>query len=659
MKKRAKLFAVGMLATTLATPVNAFAMDSSSINIDLEKRTVLLGDKSKISIKFNEKPNSDSITLNYLCYDMELSTNLSYNQATNSYEGEINFNKDPEYLNVWKIENIVINNNENPQTLNREDLEKLGLKLDDYNVTQDYIVPNMEAMPRYIQKTGAPVKPLIGARRHDTSVKISQEGWPNGSNKVIIVNGSAISDGITATPLATTYDSPILLVNKDSIPDSINSEIKRLNPNEIIVVGGNGVVSDEVMNNLKDINSAQVRRISGKNRNETSLKIAQEIDENHDVNKIYVANGFNGEVDALTIASKAGQDKQPIILTNKYEIPQSTYSWLSTEDLKDAYFIGGEGVIATDVIHQVANITTPAAGQSVYKNRVYGADRHETNAKVIKKFYPQEKLNAVLVAKSDVLADALAAGPLAAKLNSPIIINPPTYVSKYHEENLANKSADVVYRVGGGIRDSVINDIAYKLSERNSGDKTVVLDPGHGGDDSGMVGLKINEKYATLDTALAAAQYLRDNGINVVMTRDTYDKTISVPARAAMSNTIKPDLLTSVHYNASNGAGHGVEVFYEVKDKNGGITKTAATNVLNSILEKFNLRNRGIKTRIIETGKDQGKDYLGMLRLTDQPAILVECAFLDNKTDAAMVDELHERQAMGQQIGKGIVNTLK
>lgn len=654
MKKRNKLFAVGMLATTLATPVNAFAMDSSSINIDLEKRTVLLGDKSKISIKFNKKPNSDSITLNYLCYDMELSTNLNYNQETNSYEGEIDFNKDPEYLNVWKIENIVINNNENPQTLNREDLEKLGLKLDDYNVTQEYIVPNMEAMPMYMQKTGAPVKELIGARRHDTSVKISQEGWPNGSNKVIIVNGSAISDGITATPLATTYDAPILLVNKDSIPNSINSEIKRLNPNEIIVVGGNGVVSDEVMNNLKDINSAQVRRISGKNRNETSLKIAQEIDKDHDVNKIYLANGFNGEVDALTIASKAGQDKQPIILTDKYEIPQSTYSWLSTEDLKDAYFIGGEGVIATDVIHQVANITTPAAGQSVYRNRVYGADRHETNANVIKKFYPQEKLNAVLVAKSDVLADALAAGPLAAKLNSPIIINPPTYVSKYHEENLANKSADIVYRVGGGIRDSVIDDIAYKLSERNSGDKTVVLDPGHGGDDSGMVGLKINEKYATLDTSLAASQYLRDNGINVVMTRDT-DQTLALGSRTSISNSIKPDLFTSIHYNASNGAGHGIEVFYEAKDTKGGLTKTAATNVLNSVLEKFNLRNRGIKTRQL----DDGRDYLYVLRNTNQPAILVECAFLDNKTDAAMVDELHERQAMGQQIAKGIVNTLK
>ena len=212
-------------------------------------------------------------------------------------------------------------------------------------------------------------------------------------------------------------------------------------------------------------------RIYGKDRNETSLKIAQAIDANHDVNKVYIANGFKGEVDALSIAAKAGQDKQPVILTEKTTIPTNTYTWLKNEGLTNAYFIGGSDVLDTEIIHKMADITTLPSGQSVYYNRVYGADRHETNAKVIAKFYPQSDLDSVLVARSDVLTDALVAGPLAAKLNSPILINPTSYVSAYHEDNLTNKSANVVYKIGNGINDSVINDIAYKLSQHNSGCK--------------------------------------------------------------------------------------------------------------------------------------------------------------------------------------------
>ncbi|OJT82501.1 hypothetical protein BM533_21390, partial [Clostridioides difficile] len=47
-----------------------------------------------------------------------------------------------------------------------------------------------------------------------------------------------------------------------------------------------------------------------------------------------------------------------------------------------------------------------------------GADRHETNANVIKTFYPDKELSAMLVAKSDIIVDSITAGPLAAKLKS-------------------------------------------------------------------------------------------------------------------------------------------------------------------------------------------------------------------------------------------------
>ncbi|MBS5787820.1 MAG: N-acetylmuramoyl-L-alanine amidase, partial [Clostridioides difficile] len=145
MKKLNKIFAAGILSMAMVTPnvaivANASTVESNSsdLNINLEKKSVLLGTKSNASVKFKEKPNADSITLNFLCYDMELEATLNYNNSTGQYEGVIEYNKDPEYLNVWELQSIKINNPEKSEVLNKEDLQNMGLKLSDYDVTQEF-----------------------------------------------------------------------------------------------------------------------------------------------------------------------------------------------------------------------------------------------------------------------------------------------------------------------------------------------------------------------------------------------------------------------------------------------------------------------------------------------------------------------------------------
>ena len=673
MRRNTKLLTTGILSMAIVAPTMAFATESNAmennadLNINLEKKSIVLGSTSKVSVKFKEKPDADSITLKYKCYDMPLDTTLNYNQSTESYEGTINYNKDPEYLNVWELQGITINSKNNPKTLNRQDLEKLGLNLKDYNVTQECIIEDITSrkdVNKYLRKTSAPITELTGSDRYETAVKISKEGWKNGSDKVVIINGDVSIDGIISTPLATTYNAPILLVEKNNVPNSVKSELKRLNPRDVIIIGDENAISKTTANQIKSTVNASQTRLNGSNRYETSLLIAKEIDKNHDVEKVYITNANGGEVDALTIAAKAGQDKQPIILTDKNSITDNTYKWLKSEDLQNAYFIGGPQMISTNVINKVNDITK----DNVTNNRVYGADRHETNANVIKKFYTDDELEAVLVAKSDVLVDALAAGPLAANLKSPILITPKTYVSAYHKDNLEAKSANKVYKIGGGLTSKVMSSIASSLSKHNttptepgnSGGKTVMIDPGHGGSDTGTTGKPlggIREKDYTLNTSLATTEYLRSKGFNVIMTRDT-DKTLSLGNRTALSNSLKPDLFTSIHYNGStNKQGHGVEVFYKLKDKNGGTTKTVATNILNRILEKFKLTNRGIKTRVLPS--DSTKDYLYVLRSNDMPAVLVECAFLDNENDMSLINSSAKVKEMGTQIGKGIEDSLK
>jgi len=670
MRRNTKLLTTGILSMAIVTPTMAFATESNAmennadLNINLEKKSIVLGSKSKVSVKFKEKPDADSIKLKYKCYDMPLNTTLNYNQSTGAYEGIINYNKDPEYLNVWELQGITINSKTNPKTLNRQDLEKMGLNLKDYNVTQECIIEDITSrkdVNKYLRKTSSPITELTGSDRYETAVKISKEGWKNGSDKVVIINGDVSIDGIISTPLATTYNAPILLVEKNNVPNSVKSELKRLNPKDIIIIGDENAISKTTANQIKSTVNASQTRLNGSNRYETSLLIAKEIDKNHDVEKVYITNANGGEVDALTIAAKAGQDKQPIILTDKNSITDNTYKWLKSEDLQNAYFIGGPQMISTNVINKVNDITK----DNVTNNRVYGADRHETNANVIKKFYTDDELEAVLVAKSDVLVDALAAGPLAANLKSPILITPKTYVSAYHKENLEAKSANKVYKIGGGLTSKVMSSIASSLSKHNttptepgnSGGKTVMIDPGHGGSAPGNSSGGMIEKDYNLNTSLATTEYLRSKGFNVIMTRDT-DKTLSLGNRTALSNSLKPDLFTSIHYNGStNKQGHGVEVFYKLKDKNGGTTKTVATNILNRILEKFKLTNRGIKTRVLPS--DSTKDYLYVLRSNDMPAVLVECAFLDNENDMSLINSSAKVKEMGTQIGKGIEDSLK
>ncbi len=303
-------------------------------------------------------------------------------------------------------------------------------------------------------KQSTQVKSLQGNRRFETAVAISKEGWDSSTDTVIIASAYSVVDGVSATPLASIKNAPILLVDKNEVTNSTKEELKRLKPSNIIVIGGTNVVNDNVYNEVKSIlPSASIKRIGGINRYETSLNIAKEMSKYKNIDKIYVAGG-NGEADALSIASKAGEDKAPIILTPKDDLTYDSYAWLKSQNLLNAYFIGGDLVISGNVINKVNSITS----NNVLNNRIYGLNRQETNANVIQKFYTNSNYNAVLVTKSNPLVDALSAGPLAAKINSPIVLVSDT-IHNSQKDVLSNISTDLVYQVGGGINQNSFNSI--------------------------------------------------------------------------------------------------------------------------------------------------------------------------------------------------------
>ena len=175
----------------------------------------------------------------------------------------------------------------------------------------------------------------------------------------------------------------------------------------------------------------------------------------------------------------------------------------------------------------------------------------------------------------------------------------------------------------------------------------VFIGIGHGGADAGAVGNGFKEKALNLLIALACRDVLERHGVTVGMSRTT-DENDPLNEEIKECNAFNPDLAIDIHNNA--GGGDGVEAFYHFK---GGASKTLAENVVNEIV-KLGQNSRGIKTRL----NTNGKDYYGFIRETHAPAVIVECAFIDNAKDIAIIDTIPEQKAMGEAIAKGILKTL-
>ena len=175
----------------------------------------------------------------------------------------------------------------------------------------------------------------------------------------------------------------------------------------------------------------------------------------------------------------------------------------------------------------------------------------------------------------------------------------------------------------------------------------VFIGVGHGGSDPGAVANNTKEKDLNLSIALACRDELVRHGVSVKMSRDK-DENDPLSDEIKECNAYAPDLAVDIHNNA--GGGDGGEVFYS---HIGGKGKTLAENILAEIV-KVGQNSRGIKTRM----NSQGKDYYGFIRETSAPAVIVECAFVDNASDLKILATETQRKAMGVAIAKGILKTL-
>lgn len=268
-----------------------------------------------------------------------------------------------------------------------------------------------------ISVIGIEVDRLAGVDRFDTAVRISQSSFQSGAPVVFIATGLNYPDALAAGPAAGVEGGPVLLTAPTSLPAVVKTEIERLNPASIVILGATPSVSTAVANELATI--APVTRIDGANRYETGREIVREYFTS--APKVYLSTGQNFP-DALGGGNAGASLGVPVVLVNggAATVDAATLDLLDDLGTTDVTILGGPTTVSTGIQSQLANL-----GFTV--ERLAGADRFETSLLINQDAFGGPSEYAILATGLN-FPDALAGASIGAKVDAPLYAIPSNCV---------------------------------------------------------------------------------------------------------------------------------------------------------------------------------------------------------------------------------------
>lgn len=196
--------------------------------------------------------------------------------------------------------------------------------------------------------------------------------------------------------------------------------------------------------------------------------------------------------------------------------------------------------------------------------------------------------------------------------------------------------------------------------------RVIVLDPGHGGTDSGTRSAEGDlEKDHTLDWALRLASLLRTQGWTVALTR-TNDTQMSLADRVTFTDRHRADLFLSLHFNATTQPYHaGIETYCVTPmGMPSNVTRSYEDNTTlvfpNNLFDAQNLQLAlNIHRAILKAtgGRDRGvrrARFLSVLRAQNRPAVLIEGGYLSNPDEAKLIISEDYRQKLAQAVADAL-----
>lgn len=276
-----------------------------------------------------------------------------------------------------------------------------------------------------------------GADRYETSAALSRAGFAPGAPVAFVASGEMFPDALSGAAAASAAGGPVLLTTPTALPAAIATELRRLKPQRIVVLGGTGAVSAGVAQALESYAARGVDRYAGVDRYETSAAVsAASFAAGAPV--AFVASGEQFP-DALSGAALAAKLGGPVLLATPSTLPATVTAELARLKPKRLVVLGGTGAVA----QPVADAASRAAGRAA--ERIGGADRYATSAAIAREF--GTGVPRAWLASGTDFPDALSGAAAAA--GSPLLLTQPRALPAATGAALTRLAAARVVVLGG------------------------------------------------------------------------------------------------------------------------------------------------------------------------------------------------------------------
>jgi putative cell wall-binding protein len=285
------------------------------------------------------------------------------------------------------------------------------------------------------------IAPLVdrvaGVDRFETAVKVAGDAFPDGAPVVFLASGASFPDALSAAPAAARLGGPVLLTSPDTLPDVVRTELDRLAPSKVVIVGGVNAVSAAVADEVTQ-SGVPMERIAGPDRFATSRAVA-DYAFSSGTERAFVATGLNFP-DALSAGAAIGSTGPVLLINgNAATVDPETIAVLDAMNVQHTFIAGGPAVVSD-------GIQTALQRQGT-TDRLAGPTRYETSQVINAGFF--STADRVLLATGANFPDALTGAAWAPVLGAPLYVIPAECVPQPVLNTLTRWTTSHITALGG------------------------------------------------------------------------------------------------------------------------------------------------------------------------------------------------------------------
>ncbi len=264
---------------------------------------------------------------------------------------------------------------------------------------------------------------LAGDTRVDTAIRLARAAWSTGSETVVLARHDDPADALTGSALAGTHDAPLLLTPRDGLADAVKAELARLQPEQVLMLGGPVALDEQVAQDVRALGIPTVTRVHGDTRHATAVDVATRVSRG-DQTTAYLVRLRDTEVeargwaDALSVsavaARRSADDAGWPILGTEDTLPDATVQAIDDLGITRVVPVGGPVTIPDSVLEQLADLGVEVA------ERLAGGDRYGTSRAVTSSDTPTAE--SLVIATGENFPDGLAAGPYVARTGGALLL---------------------------------------------------------------------------------------------------------------------------------------------------------------------------------------------------------------------------------------------